>query len=152
MSFYNTAQIENQVFDGTHSAYQVELVGQSSNTSVQRVSAGFMAPGQTAKQYVGKQATSTSATTTVTLETVTTGKTFYITDIYFTSDQNTLLDTRIQAAGVDIFRCAVRDLAPVDMPGMETQPFANSGQSVTVLLPQTGSVQNVWFNIFGFEQ
>lgn len=48
---------------------------------VWRVSAGFMAAGQTAKQYVGKQSTSTTAATTVTLETVTTGKTYYITDI-----------------------------------------------------------------------
>lgn len=120
--------------------------------NVQRTNAGFMASGQTAKQYVGKVATSTTVTTTVTLETVTTGKTFYITDVLITSDQNTLLDVRVQAAGTDIFRCACRDIAPIDMTGIETQPYAGSGQIVTILLPVTGSIQNIWFNVFGFEQ
>ncbi len=126
--------------------------GGTGNANVQRVNAGFMAQGQTAKQYVGKQATSTSATTTVNLETVTAGKTFYLTDILITSDQSTLLDVRIQAAGTDIFRCACRDIAPVDMTGIETQPFATSGQALTLVLPQTTSVQNVWYDLFGWEQ
>ena len=85
------------------------------NGSVQRASAGFMADGQTAKQYVGKQATSTSATTTVTFETVTTGKTFYITDIYLGSDvlsSTQILDLQIQAAGATIHRAPVHNLSP----------------------------------------
>lgn len=122
-----------------------------------RVSAGFVAPGQTAKQYVGKQATATGATTTVTLETVTTGKTFYVTDLYIGSDSAsgaaTTLDIRLQAAGADVFRAPVHNLTPIACQGIETQPFATSGQVVTLLLPQTsGGAVNVWFDIFGFEQ
>jgi hypothetical protein len=127
------------------------------STATQKVNAGFMAAGQTAKSYVGKQATSTSATTTVTLETVTTGKTFYITDVYIGTDSAsgaaTTLDTRLQAAGTDIFRAGVHTLAPITLPGIETQLYATSGQVVTLLLPQTsGGVVNVWFLIQGFEQ
>ncbi len=124
---------------------------------VQKVNAGFMAAGQTAKQYVGKVATSTTVAVTVPLETVTVGKSFYITDILITTDAAsgaaTTVDARIQAAGVDIFRAGLHNLSPVDMPGIETQPFASSGQAVTLLLPATaGGVVNVWFDIYGFEQ
>lgn len=123
---------------------------------VQKTNAGFLAAGQTAKQYVGKQSTSTTVLTTVTLETVTTGKTFYITDILVYTDSAsgaaTTLDIRVQAGGVDIFRSGVHNLAPIDMTGIETQPFATSGQVVTVVLPITAAAQNVWYNIYGFEQ
>lgn len=88
----------------------------------------------------------------VTLETVTTGKAYYITDLFVNTDQNVLLDFRLQANGVDIFRQGVRDLAPLTAPGIDTQPNAASGQSVTVVLPPTTAAQNVWFNIFGYEQ
>lgn len=125
--------------------------------SVLRVNAGFMAPGQTAKQYTGKQATSTTVATTVALETVTAGKTFYITDLLIMTDSAsgaaTTLDVRLQAAATDIFRGGCHNLAPIDMSGIETQPFAAAGQAVTLLLPQTsGGVVNVWFNVYGFEQ
>ncbi len=120
--------------------------------TVQRTNAGFMGLGQTAKQYVGKQATSTTAATTIPLETVSVGKSFFITDMLLTNDQNLLLDTRIQAAGVDIFRGACRDIAPISMTGIETQPFATSGQQVTILLPITTAVQQFYFTILGFEQ
>lgn len=124
---------------------------------VSKTNAGFMAPGQSAKQFVGKQATSTTVPVTVTLETVTTGKTFYITDIYIASDSAqgaaTTVDCRIQAAGVDIFRAGVHNLSPIDLPGIETQPFGTTGQIVTLLLPATaGGVVNIWYNVFGFEQ
>ena len=124
--------------------------------SVLKVNAGFLAAGQTAKQYVGKQATSTTVATTVTLETVTAGKSYYITDILISSDAAsgaaTTVDTRLQAAGVDIFRGGVHNLAPLTTAGVETQPFATAGQSVTLLLPITNPIVNVWFNIYGFEQ
>jgi hypothetical protein len=124
--------------------------------TTQRINAGFIAPGQTAKQYVGKVATSTSVTTTVTFETVTAGKTFLITDILISSDSAsgaaTTIDVRIQAGGVDIFRSSVHNLTPIDAIGIETQPFGTAGQVVTMLLPVTTGVVNVWYNIFGVEQ
>lgn len=124
--------------------------------SVMKTNAGFLAPGQTAKQYVGKQATSTTAATTVTMETVTAGKNYYITDILIATDAAsgaaTTVDVRLQAAGVDIFREGCHNLTPISAPGIETQPFATAGQSVTLLLPITNPVVNVWFNVYGFEQ
>jgi hypothetical protein len=86
------------------------------------------------------------------------GKTFYITDIYIATNEESgtkgakMLDARIQAGGVDIFRAGVHNLSPVEMPGIETQPFATEGQAVTLSLPTTGVVQKVWFTIQGFEQ
>jgi hypothetical protein len=125
--------------------------------TVQRYSAGFMSTGQSAKQYVGKQATSATLTTTVTLETVTTGKTFYISDIFVSTDgikgATTAIDFRLQAAGTDIFRSNVHDLSAIEMAGIETQPFATSGQVVTISIPPTsGGVENVWYNVYGWEQ
>ena len=128
----------------------------SGSSSVQPVSAGYAAPWQTAKTYTGKQATSTSATTTVTLETVTSGKSFYITDIMIATDVASgtqILDCQIQAAGTTIFRGPTHNLSPITLPGLETQPFGASTQVVTLLLPQTSSgAVNVYFYIAGFEQ
>ncbi len=116
----------------------------------QRVTAGAAAPGQALKSYVGKVALSASAPTTVTLET---GKTFYITDIFLSHDSAAVVDTRIQAAGVDIFRAPVKgDTAPVQMAGMETQPSAQAGQAVTILYPVTAGPPNAYFLVSGMEQ
>ena len=128
----------------------------SGTQSVQPMSAGFAAPWQTPKIYTGKQITSTTVTTTITLETVATGKSYYITDILATSDTPsgaaTTIDFRIQTNGVDIFRQGIHNLSPISLPGIETQPNASTGQIVTILLPITSTVQNVWFFIAGFEQ
>lgn len=123
--------------------------------SIWKVNAGFMAPGQTAKQYIARNiATLTTGAVTVALETVTAGKTFYITDIFVTSDaaQTNNVEVRIQAGGVDIWATSVHSLAPIDAPGIETQPFGTSGQVVQAVLGQTSSIAHVWLNVFGFEQ
>ena len=138
-------------YDSVTNAQRVILQG-GGNTSVQRVSAGFMAPGQSAKSYVGKQSTSTTAVTTITLETVTSGKTYYLTDVSIFTDQTTPIDGSIQSAGIPIYYFGVSTTAPVQMAGMETQPYGTSGQLVALVLPITTSVQKIWFNISGFEQ
>jgi hypothetical protein len=121
--------------------------------TVQRTNSGFVAPGQTAKTFVGQQATSTTVTTTVNLYTVTAGKTYIITDIALFSDTTAVIDCQIQAAGTTIFRGFTRDIAPLQMPGIETQPNATAGQAVTLLLPITGSgIVHVNFFISGVEQ
>lgn len=124
-------------------------------SSVQPISAGSAAPWQTIKTYTGKQLTSAGGITTVTLETVVTGKSFFITDIFLASEQGSgaqILDCRIQAAGADVFRAPVHNLSPVDMPGLETQPNASSAQQVNLVLPLTTVATNVYFYIAGFEQ
>jgi hypothetical protein len=137
------------------SGYQAD--GVTPTGQVDRTNAGFMAPGQTAKQYVGLTTTSASTTVTVALETVTAGKTFYITDILVTTDSAVgtggIVDVSILAAAAAIFRTGVHSLVPADFAGIETQPFATAGQAVALsILPTTGQTQKVWYNIYGFEQ
>lgn len=118
-----------------------------------RVNAGYTGIGQTAKSYVGKTALSTTLATTITLETVTTGKIFFITDLFLSHDTALVLDFRLQSNGVDIFRAPVKgDTAPVQMAGMETQPVAQSGQVVTLLLPAAAGPPNAYYMVSGIEQ
>ena len=152
LSVYGQSFITEHEYDEINQALRVETVGNSANTSVQRVSAGFMAPGQTAKQYVGKVTTSTTLVTTVTLETVTTGKTYYLTDISLFTNSSAAVDGSIQAAGTPIYNFGVSTTAPVQMAGMETQPYATTAQVVTLVLPITAAAQIVWYNLGGFEQ
>lgn len=94
--------------------------------------------------------------TIVALETVTSGKTLYITDILLSTDVVStvqFMDNRLQAAGVDIFRAMTHSLLSVDMPGIQTPPVATTGQAVTLLLPALASGSgNVFYFISGFEQ
>lgn len=117
-----------------------------------RMSAGGPAPGQAIKFYNGKVATSTSVVTTIALETVPAGKTFYITDLYMTNDQATLIDVQVQSGGINIFRAACRDIAPIQMAGIESQPSCPSASQVNIVLPITTSIQNFWFFASGMEQ
>ncbi len=118
-----------------------------------KTNAGAVATGQSLKTFTGKVALSASVPTTVTLETVTPGKTLYVTDIYLAADNNTAIDTRLQANGVDIFRAPPKgDTAPVQMAGIESQPNAAAGQLVTILYPATAGPPNAYFNVSGFEQ
>ena len=142
---------EKYTYDVANTAQRVELIGQSSNTSVQRVSAGFMAPGQVAKQLAGNLVT-TSNGATVTIDTVTTGKTFYITDVVVTSNVSTPLDFQIQSAGVVIFESHVSSTAPINAEGIETQPFATSGQLCRVFVSNSVAASSLNIDVYGFEQ
>lgn len=134
--------------DGTITPYVAPNLG-----AVFRSNAGGPAPGQSNKTYTGKQATSATVATTITLETVAAGKTLYITDIYVSYDDAAPHDTRLQAGGVDIFRCVPKgDTAPIQMPGIETQPSASAGQVVTILLPIIVGAPNFYFYVAGVEQ
>ncbi|GAC1502536.1 MAG: hypothetical protein NVS1B10_07320 [Candidatus Saccharimonadales bacterium] len=115
----------------------------------QRISAGPPAVGQSAKQIAGTISINTGAT--ITINTVTTGKTFYITDIHLATDSTASVDAKIQAAGVTIFETFLINTAPCDMVGIETQPFATSTQAVTLLLP-TVAGKNVNYFLSGYEE
>ena len=120
---------------------------------VQRMNAGFSAPGQTIKNYTGSVATSASAATTVPLETVTTGKIYVITDIYISANSSNQFEARIQANGTDIFRGWCKgDTSPINLAGLESQPNASAGQTVTILLPSVAGAPLISFFIGGFEQ
>jgi ABC-type taurine transport system substrate-binding protein len=132
----------------------IELVDDQGNPNfVMKTNAGSVAPGQSLKTFVGKVALSATVPVTVTLETVTAGKTLFITDIFLSHDTTAVIDTRIQANGVDIFRACVKgDTAPVQLSGIESQPSAAAGQVVTILYPITASPPNAYLNVYGFEQ
>jgi hypothetical protein len=118
-----------------------------------KTNAGSVAVGQSLKTFVGKVALSASVPTTVTLETVTLGKTFFLTDLFLSHDSAVVIDTRVQANGVDIFRAPIKgDTAPASLTGIESQPSAAAGQLLTILYPATAGPPNGYFNLSGFEQ
>jgi hypothetical protein len=94
----------------------------------------------------------TSAQLTISLWTVTSGKTWILTDLLVTCDAAAQVLFRLQAAGADIFRGLVRDIEPLEMPGMETQPNASSTQAVTIVLNGTPTPQEVNYSLFAVEQ
>jgi hypothetical protein len=94
----------------------------------------------------------TSAQLTIALWTVTSGKTWILTDLLVTCDASSQVLFRIQAAGADIFRGLVRDIEPLEMPGMETQPNASSTQAVTIVLNGTSAPQEVNWTLEAVEQ
>jgi hypothetical protein len=140
--------------DGTWAQVVAAVANSTSNSSTQRVTAGALAPGQTAKQSAGSVVITTAQTVTINAA-VTAGKTFYITDIHLATNDSTTaggIGLQIQAAGSTIFQTNISSTAPCDMSGIETAPFATAGQAVTLVttLGATGKAVS-WF-ISGFEQ
>jgi len=122
-------------------------------TVTSRQNAGFSAPGQSIKNYTGNVATSASVNTVVTLETVTTGKLYVITDIVVSANNTVVFLFRIQASNVDIFTAFIKgDTAPLSIVGLESQPNASAGQTVTLLIPPITGAPTLAFYIGGFEQ
>lgn len=115
---------------------------------VVRVTGGPPADGQTAKAFVGSVSVASGAT--VTLETVTAGKTLYITDIIATSSTGTAFDIQIKAGSAVIFQAHVFNTAPVDACGLDTQPQAAGGAQVTLVAGVAGGT-TLDYNIFGYE-
>jgi hypothetical protein len=123
----------------------------ANGTSSLRVTAGGIAPGQTAKTFTGKVALSGGGATTVSLYTVTTGKTLIITDIYLSTDGAQDIGVQIQAAGTAVFYILCRDSAPCQMPGMDTGPIGTTGQAMTIVFP-TSTNSNGFYYVAGVEQ
>lgn len=119
-------------------------------TPTLRINAGGPGVGQSLKVYTGTQSLASGAT--VTLETVTTGKTFYITDIYVGSNSATQFAVTINAAGSAIFNGFCKgDTGPIGLMGIETQPSASSGQLVQLVLGTAASTTAAYM-ICGYEQ
>ncbi len=122
-----------------------------SNTDVQRMTAGFAAAGQTIKQATGNLSVN-AVSATAPINTVTAGKTYYITDMSFTTDSSTAIDVQVQAAGVTIFETHVISTAPCVAVGMETQPFGTTGQAVRIFVSNNSTGKSLNFYVSGFEQ
>ncbi len=115
-----------------------------------RVNAGGAAVGQTLKTYVGTL--SVAAAVTLTLETVTPGKTFYITDIYVGSNTATVFPVTVNAGATAVFQGFCKgDTGPISLMGIETQPSASSGTVVQLLLGAAAATTCA-FMVNGYEQ
>ena len=123
-----------------------------SPTASLRSSAGGPAPGPTQKNYSGSY-TMSGATATIPLETVTTGKSFLITDVAITCSGVTgQALAQIQAAGVTIFSGHLNTTKGIEVPGIETQPTATAGQVVQLAISGGAASAVIAYNIFGIEQ
>ncbi len=115
-----------------------------------RVNAGGPTLGQSLKTYVGTQ--SLAAATPITLETVTAGKTFYVTDIYVGANSATPFAVTINAGATAIFQGFCKgDTGPVALMGIETQPAAGTGAVVQLVLG-TAAATTAAYMIAGYEQ
>ena len=123
------------------------------DASVTRESAGFFAPGQSAKTLCGRYAIANGASLTAQLHKVPTGKVFLVSDIQVSYDTAVQYDVQLQSGSIAIFRQVLKgDTAPCEMPGMETQPAVLQGQTLQLVLPAVTGATNVDFVISGFEQ
>lgn len=118
---------------------------------VERVNAGYVGVGQSAKVYTGTQLL-TAGPITIPLETVPAGKIFFITDIYISANTATQFSVQITAGGVPVFAGFCKgDTGPIQMAGMETQPQASAGQQVNLVLG-IASVTTAAYYLGGVEQ
>lgn len=119
-------------------------------TPTVRMSAGAAGYGQSLKQFTGLLPIVGGATAT--LETVTVGKTFYITDIAVYSNTAAVFAVTINAGPTAILNAFCKgDTGPIQIAGMETQPSASSGTVVQLVFGSAAGT-TVAFNVFGYEQ
>lgn len=116
-----------------------------------RITAGGPAPGQSIKTIVLNRFPLTAAPQTINWYVVTALKTLYLTDICLYTTSATLEDIQLQAGGGNVFRGNVRDLAPIQMPGIETQPQGAAGSQMAIVVPADTGMFLSGF-ISGFEQ
>jgi len=118
--------------------------------TVARVTAGGPAPGQIAKNYSGTF-TLTGATASIPLETVTPGRTYFITDIEITvaggAGQKLC---QVLSGALQIFGAHANTTKGIEMT-LETQPFAVSGAVVTLAISGAVAADVIAFNIYGYE-
>lgn len=121
-----------------------------SQGSTMRVNAGLPAPGQVNKNYTGLQALGATATT-IPIETVTTGRSYLITDLEFTiSGATGQILVQVQMGGINVFTGYVNTTKGLECQ-FESGPIGVAGQTVTVVVG-IASGATIAFNVFGTEQ
>jgi hypothetical protein len=120
---------------------------------VLRMTAGPGAEDQQLFQITSSGGVDTTNAGALAVHTTTSGRTFYITDISITSDfsnANTKLIQLEISGGVVIFEAYTSNTAPVDMPGIESQPQSPSNSILAIKWPaQAGHIA---YFIAGYEQ
>lgn len=150
MAWYNEAQTLGQVLDVANGALKVEAVT-GGNTNVQRVTGGGPAVGQTIKSVAGNLVT-TSASAAQTIDTVTAGKTFYITDLSFSQNTATPLDVQIQVAGVVVWEGYISSTNSVSLTGIDSFPAGAATQLVRIFVVNGVAASALDYFVAGFEQ
>lgn len=123
---------------------------------VVRSTGGPPADGQTPQFFVASVSLNAVALAKDLL-TVPAGVTFYVTDIICTSNTSTAFDVtlnvRTGAGGAKsaIFQGHVFSTAPLDCCGIDTQPQATAGQTLSINAPVTAAT-TVDYNIYGYTQ
>jgi hypothetical protein len=106
--------------------------------------------GITPKPVAGRVATSNGGAVTVPLLTVTTGKTFYLTDIFASLAASTS-DMQIQVAGITVWWSFLNTLYPVCQP-LGSPIACASGSLVQVVFGTSGAgTPNAYFFVGGYE-
>jgi hypothetical protein len=140
--------------------------GTSDASAVQRSSAGFKAPGQTAFAYTGTffslVASGSSMTTQVVGSLATTNPTtglpanVYITDFAASTNfANTSgnMDTQVQVGGVAMLRGSMHNLVPIDFINMETQPTTVAGgKAISIVIGSVVSTTQTWYFLAGWSE
>src|SRR5579859_2998060 len=116
--------------------------------------AGSAAPDQTLQTFSSSGGVSVNTGATVALFTVPAGKTFFMTDIVVMGNAATATQFLVQVkqGTTVIFEGFCKtDTAPVEAPGLETQPSAPSGTAVSLVLG-TGASTTATYFISGYVQ
>jgi hypothetical protein len=126
--------------------------------SVQRENCGFIAPGQSAFTIAGIYAIGAGNSLTTPLAQVPVGKVLLITDIYLWYDTAVQQHVKLTAgtasgSALPIFASVPKgDTAPIELPGIETQPAVLPGQTLWFVIDTCTAATNVYLTISGIEQ
>ena len=128
------------------------------DNSVQRENAGWYAPGQSAETVVGLYNVAAAGSLSVPLLNVPAGKVFIITDVWISADTATAQKMQLvagpsAAAGIPIMRGVLKgDTAPIELPGIESQPAVLPGQTLFLVSDAVAAVTNFMVTISGVQQ
>jgi hypothetical protein len=111
---------------------------------------------QTIKTFTGSVTTQTGATTVTTLYTVTTGKTFYITDFVScnnsTNPSTVSLNSSIAPGASPIIIGHSQSTAPFNAIDIASEPFVAGGLPLVFQAGQTSAATSVTYFVAGYEQ
>jgi hypothetical protein len=155
----NQAGFIEDIWDLINHCQKVSLLVAGASLSVTNptpVTLAPKAPNQTMKTFTGTITTSTSITTAIALYTVTTGKTFYLTDVIFCNNS-------INSSLVSVNASASLNAAPMivghainteafDAINIGTEPSAAGGTPVTAQAGATTVATLCTYFVAGYEQ
>jgi hypothetical protein len=120
------------------------------------VSTAPKAPFQTMKTFTGTITTQTGATTIANLYTVSTGKTFYLTDVIMCNNSANVSQVSINASvtpgASPVMIGHTLNTSPLSALNIGTEPSIAAGNPVVVQAGQTSVATSVTYFVAGYEQ